>query len=202
VNSPRALVLDYGKVLSMPPAAGCFDLMASRVGSSREALHSAYFTHRLAYDSGLSPERYWTSVIETANGSPSRTLIDALIADDNNLWGEFREDLWALTAEFRSGGGRTAFLSNNIPPLMAHLRAKRPLEALFDVVIASCEVGLIKPDPAIYRHCLGALDIPAEEVLFVDDVRGNLVAAEALGIRVFHFDDKATVTQLRTALGM
>ena len=52
-----------------------------------------------------------------------------------------------------------------------------------DLAISSHQVGTRKPDPAIYRHALATLGVPADRVLFFDDASGNVEAAQALGMR-------------------
>ncbi|MFT5496717.1 MAG: putative hydrolase of the HAD superfamily, partial [Kiritimatiellia bacterium] len=47
--------------------------------------------------------------------------------------------------------------------------AQSPIAHLFDTVVFSCEVGLVKPDPAIYRVGLERLGVEAHEALFVGD---------------------------------
>lgn len=59
-----------------------------------------------------------------------------------------------------------------------------PLAGLFDVEVFSCEVGLVKPEPAIYRRCLEALALEAGECLFVGDGGSNeLLGARQAGLR-------------------
>jgi putative hydrolase of the HAD superfamily len=80
---------------------------------------------------------------------------------------------------------------------MARVRADRPLEALFDAVVVSCEFGLAKSDPAIYRLCLERLALPAAEVLFVDDQADNLAGAATVGLRTLHFEGPGALDRLR-----
>lgn len=55
---------------------------------------------------------------------------------------------------------------------------------LFDVELFSCDVGLVKPDPAIYRKCLEGLALPASDCLFVGDGGSNeLIGAKEVGLR-------------------
>ena len=54
--------------------------------------------------------------------------------------------------------------------------------ANFDAVIQSCQLGLRKPDPAIYRAALEALGVKADEAVFLDDIGSNLVGAADMGI--------------------
>lgn len=54
--------------------------------------------------------------------------------------------------------------------------------ALFDVVVASCEVGMRKPDPAIYELICRRLDVVPSAVVFLDDHAPNVEAAVASGL--------------------
>lgn len=76
----------------------------------------------------------------------------------------------------------------------------RALDA-FDVVIASGEVGLMKPDPRIYRLALDRLQVGASEAIFVDDVPANVDAARTVGMQGVHFLDTAqTLAEIRRLL--
>jgi hypothetical protein len=63
--------------------------------------------------------------------------------------------------------------------------------------VLSCEVRLVKPDRAIYKHCLNGLNVRPSETLFVDDNEVNVKAARALGITSIRF---RSTTQLRDEL--
>jgi putative hydrolase of the HAD superfamily len=83
---------------------------------------------------------------------------------------------------------RTALLTNNVAG--AGWRASFPFE-LFDVVVDSSEVGVRKPDPAIFRELLRRVELAPDRVAFVDDLPRNVHAAAALGIRAVAFTDEA-----------
>jgi HAD superfamily hydrolase (TIGR01509 family) len=51
------------------------------------------------------------------------------------------------------------------------------------VVVLSCEVGLIKPGPRIFRHALSELRADAADAVFVDDQAAFCAGAEAVGVR-------------------
>ena len=57
----------------------------------------------------------------------------------------------------------------------------------FEEILVSGEVGLIKPDPAIYHLTLERFGLRAAEVFFVDDLAVNVEAARALGLVAHHF---------------
>jgi HAD superfamily hydrolase (TIGR01509 family) len=81
---------------------------------------------------------------------------------------------------------RTAALTNNTAGAAA-LSARPELARLFDLVISSADVGLAKPDPAMFRHAEARLGAAGVEIVFVDDVEGNVAAARALGWRAVWF---------------
>jgi epoxide hydrolase-like predicted phosphatase len=102
--------------------------------------------------------------------------------------------------EARGAGARTALLSNSWGDATGY---DRPLlEELFDAWVISSEVGLRKPDPAIYELAAERLGLPAEACVFVDDLPGNLKPARALGMAtVLHRGDApSTLAEVRELL--
>ena len=67
----------------------------------------------------------------------------------------------------------------------------------------SGEEGVRKPDRAIYELALKRMALPASEIVFVDDLQGNLKPARDLGMETIHHSSGgATVTQLEKLLGL
>jgi putative hydrolase of the HAD superfamily len=195
MQRPRAVLFDYGNVLTNPQRPDKIQSMSARLNVTSEAFLEAYRAGRLAYDAGQAPEAYWRLVLRNLDREAlwSDPLFAGLKEDDSDSWMDYREEVWTLARQFRSRGGLTAFLSNNVPPLMARLRAERKIEELFDNVTASCELGMAKPEAGIFHHCIAKLDIAPAEGLFVDDHPANIDAAARLGLRTFLFagDDAA-----------
>ncbi len=92
----------------------------------------------------------------------------------------------------------TALLTNNVREAL-DWRGQLPA-TIFDHLIDSSEVGVRKPDPAIYKELLARLARPAEEVVFFDDFEENLPPAAALGITAVAFTGvdacRATLAEL------
>ncbi|MBG0854786.1 HAD-IA family hydrolase [Streptomyces spinoverrucosus] len=65
------------------------------------------------------------------------------------------------------------------------------LSDLADHVVSSARVGLVKPDPRIYRIAAGLTGVPLDRCLFVDDTLENVRAAAALGMATVHFREPA-----------
>lgn len=81
-------------------------------------------------------------------------------------------------------------LTNAMPGFVKELHKRKMLPNLkFDVVIDSSVDGLIKPSPAIYELAEKRAGFSGGEILFIDDSRANLIAAEKFGWRVMWFDD-------------
>lgn len=73
---------------------------------------------------------------------------------------------------------------------------------LFDDILVSGKVGLIKPDPAIFRLMLARFGIDPSASIFVDDVPANIEAATAMGLEAVHFRGPEGLAKDLTSLGM
>jgi FMN phosphatase YigB (HAD superfamily) len=70
-------------------------------------------------------------------------------------------------------------------------------------VVISSQVGLRKPEPAIYRRAARELAVPTERIVFVDDITANLQPAHELGMAVIHHvNPGTTVRELERLLGL
>jgi epoxide hydrolase-like predicted phosphatase len=85
--------------------------------------------------------------------------------------------------DLRRSGYKTALVTNNVREGSNMWRSLLPVDELFDVVIDSSEVGVRKPNRAIFELALAQLDVsdPASAV-FLDDLDSNVAAARAVGL--------------------
>ena len=98
--------------------------------------------------------------------------------------GGARQAMVSRTRSLRAEGYATALVTNNAREFGVAWRAVLPLDELFDVVIDSSEVGVRKPDPAIFQCALDSLGgVAAERSVFLDDFPGNVAAARRIGMR-------------------
>ena len=92
------------------------------------------------------------------------------------------EDTRPVLSELRRRDFRLAILSNCSCQAGAVVRY-HGLPELVDTVALSCEVGLSKPDPAIYQHVCAELGLAPEDCVYVaDGAGGELEAARSLGL--------------------
>jgi putative hydrolase of the HAD superfamily len=91
-------------------------------------------------------------------------------------------EMMDLVARLRVAGLRVGILTNNIREFRDLWRNLMPYEELFDDIVDSHEVGLRKPNPAIYELALTRLNATAGRSAFLDDVGTNVAAAERVGM--------------------
>jgi putative hydrolase of the HAD superfamily len=103
----------------------------------------------------------------------------------------------ALLRELRERGLRLYGLSNMSESIFAHLRARHDFFALFDGIVVSAAVKLLKPEPAIYEHLRERFALDFAESVFLDDLPRNVEAARRLGLPAIRFE---TTEQARREL--
>ncbi len=92
------------------------------------------------------------------------------------------ESLWLLKT-LREKGLKIGLITNTFSDERDMILAS-PLYPLFDSAMISYEQGLLKPDPEIYRRAMQALNVTAEECLYVGDGGSNeLQTARSLGMQ-------------------
>ena len=116
---------------------------------------------------------------------PPPELIVELAERENRAWGRavklYPEALPTLR-ELRRRGYKLGLVSNCSCQAGEVVHALG-LAELMDTLVLSCEVGVAKPDPAIFLHACRALDVPPEACMFVaDGAFTELDAAKALGM--------------------
>lgn len=107
-----------------------------------------------------------------------------------------------LIEELKAAGYHLFVLSNMSREFIAFLR-RIPVYRHFEGEVVSCEEGVCKPEPEIYRLLLTRYGLDPQETLFIDDRKENVEAAEREGITGFHFNRKdiaGTISELRSQL--
>ena len=102
----------------------------------------------------------------------------------------------------RDDGVALALLTNNVREFGDTWRGTFPVDELFAIVVDSSEVGMRKPDPAIYEHACARLGVAPDAAVFVDDVEENVTAAAGVGLETVHFgpDPRASLADLDAIL--
>ena len=178
-------VFDYGGVITQPLSAMRAEPMP---GVDPEKLRNA-FQQLMPHDDPDSP---WAQVERGEIAlSAFAAALDALAPGAGAHFGNVEDSpvrkLWPRpemtdrVTRIRKSGVLTALCTNNIAEFRPIWTARMECDVLFDHVVDSSAVGKRKPEPRIYEHMLELLELPAQNVIFVDDMQANLDAAAALG---------------------
>ncbi len=108
------------------------------------------------------------------------------------------EGMEELIDRMRREFGVSVYLLSNISRNFAAHADLYPVLRKMDGCVFSAEVGLTKPDPAIFNYTLRKFGLDPAETVFIDDAPRNLAGAESLGIRGYRFD--GDVARLETFL--
>ncbi len=185
----KAVIFDYGRVLSLPQPPSTVERMAEICRVPVETFRKGYWDFRLAYDRGdLSVNEYWKSRAQTFEVNLSAEQIAKIVRVDCESWSHLNPIMVEWVQQLRAMGARLALLSNMPLELKDYLVANLDLFSYFDHLVFSCDVRRVKPEPEIYQHCLDLLKLPPNEVLFLDDKPENVQGATQLGIHSLLFD--------------
>lgn len=129
---------------------------------------------------------YWRMVLEsqgvcTGLEEKALTLFEFSWLKGKLLYPETKKTL----SYFRERGYKMGVISDTFPSLKLSIQAAG-ISEYFDCYICSDEVGAMKPDPRMYQAGLAALNVTAEESLYVDDDFTEAAGARKLGFTSFH----------------
>jgi putative hydrolase of the HAD superfamily len=114
-----------------------------------------------------------------------------------------RDEVVAVAQRIRATDVRTAIVTNNAAEFRDGWKALIDIDSIAEIVVDSSEVGVRKPNPAIFHLTLDRLGgVAPERAIFLDDAPGNIRAAEALGIHAILVEDDPSpaVAELEAAL--
>ena len=193
----EAVIFDYGGVLSTTPFAGIAEY-ERKMGYPERSLSQLLFG-RGASPQGPTeePDHDW-HLLETGRltldqfherlvGRSEAALGQQLDLGD---YAQFLRELgvgihWMMVHRvrlLRADGYRTAILTNNVKEWGNYWKGSIPTD-LFDEIVDSCDVGLRKPDPAIYRLTCERLKVAPEAAVFLDDTRRHVEGARDVGLQ-------------------
>ena len=194
----RAVVFDYGMVLTGPQDPEAHAALQRITGLTLERFESHYWANRHAYDEGkLTGLAFWRKFLEEAALDLPAGAAEELNLWDARMWTTQNPAMLAWQLQLKQRGLLTAILSNMGDNVLENMKREFDWLPRFDVLVWSFQLRMAKPDPAIYRHVLKELGTRPEETLFLDDRLVNVEAAQALGMVAIQF---STVDRLRDDL--
>ncbi|MEX0682992.1 MAG: HAD family phosphatase [Dehalococcoidia bacterium] len=193
----KAVFFDFGGVLLQHMDGVDHKALEARFGLEDRTLmrclyrDSRYMEFQVG---GCTHEEWQGSIREAAVALLGAEKATEVLAAYEKAERPLNPDMMSLVTRLRATGYLTGIISNTIPGLEERISdrdAQYPpedrLATLFDVRVGSGDIGIAKPDPAIFQHALEKAGMDAEASVFTDDVAAYAEAASSLGMRGFHF---------------
>ena len=189
---PKVLFLDVGGVLltngwgheSRQLAAEKFNISYADM----ESLHNLIFP---VYEIGsITLDEYLDTVVFNHPRDFTREDFKSFIFSESK---ELPDLLQWLKAWKKDCGFRIISINNEGKELNEYRIKKFALHQCFDAFVSSCEVGLRKPDPSIFKLAMGIAQAAPEQCYYFDDRLMLVEAAKRTGINVFqHINFEST----------
>ncbi len=196
----RAILFDFGMVLSGPPNPSAWSRLRSVTTLTEDQLQSGYWKHRHSYDSGqLNGHSYWKLIAAEA-GLPVLSPEDlaALYDADTDLWTDLNLPMAEWAQSLQRANIPTGILSNIGDQMEAGVLRKHPWLDAFNHITWSHRLKIAKPDREIYRHAAEGLGHFPGNILFIDDKLENIEAAHRAGMQTIQYSDHpAFVAEMR-----
>jgi len=185
--SMRAVFFDFGGVIMRTEYQSPRQQLAERFNMDYDEIDKVVFgteSARRASIGEVSEEAHWMEVLKRFKlpASEMQAFTDAFFGGDvidRNLV----ETIRSLRNKFHLG-----LISNAWSGLRAFLTTEKIID-VFDTVIISAEVGVVKPEAKIFNIALEQAKVRASEAVFVDDAVANIEGCEKVGMQGVLFKD-------------
>ena len=106
----------------------------------------------------------------------------------------FIDEMIDIIKKIKEKGGKLFLLSNISIGFAENYKNVTELKELFDLfdgLVFSGPIGIVKPNAEIFKHLLQKYDLKAEECIFIDDNKNNISGAQIVGMTGYLFDGDA-----------
>jgi epoxide hydrolase-like predicted phosphatase len=198
----QAVTFDIGGVLEVPTNNDLEGGWEQRLGLARGEFFQRLRQSGLGRDANLGrvSEAEFAKALGRLYGLDQPTTEELLV----DLWDWYVGELNIEMADYFQRlrpRYRTAILSNAAAGGRREEERRYGFAAMADVLVYSYEVGIEKPDRRIYEIACQRLGVHPAEVVFLDDLEANVVAARHLGMRAVLFQSTAqAITDVEACL--
>jgi epoxide hydrolase-like predicted phosphatase len=177
----KAIILDLGGVLLRTTDFTPRERLAEQLGMSRHGLEDFIFggeSGSQAQRGDIPVQQHWDNLAAQLHLSrvQFRQVLEQFFGNDE-LDQNLLEYVRNLHVSYKTG-----LLSNAFGDLRQIIHERWHFEDAFDDMVISAEVGLVKPDQAIFRLAVEQLGVKAEEAVFIDDMPHNTDGAKRAGL--------------------
>jgi putative hydrolase of the HAD superfamily len=195
----RWVVFDFGQVIGLRTEA--VPELAARVGAPLPEFEAGYWAHRAEYDLLGDDLAFWRAVAEPLGIEIDPALVAELAEADEAGWLRVDPAALALIVELAGRGVPMAILSN-APGSFGRAVEAQPWAKYFRTLLFSADLGVAKPDLAIYETLLDRIDADAADCFFTDDRQANVDGAIAAGLRAARWQGAAALRPLLVEFGV
>jgi epoxide hydrolase-like predicted phosphatase len=196
----RAIIWDLGGVIIRTEDLSHREKWEKRFGFEAWGLANLVFRSEISQLASIgkaSADDIWATVQEKLgldNEEIQQLRIDFFAGD------RLDEKLLTFIRQLRISH-KTGMITNAWPNIRHWIENQWKIADAFDHILISAEVGLVKPDPAIYELSLKQMGVKPGETIFIDDFEENIEGAKAVGMHAIHFQDPEEVSvQLKEIL--
>jgi putative hydrolase of the HAD superfamily len=184
----RAVLFDFGLVLSGPPDPVAWRRMEIILDTTDSELSTAYWGHRDDYDLGiLNGVSFWRTVGAELGHSPTDDELAQVLQADVELWTRPNQPMIDWAGTLQRAGVSTGILSNMGDAMETGIVERCPWVAGFSHCTFSHRLGIVKPDERIYLNAIAGTGEPADATLFIDDRIENVRAGRAVGLHAIQY---------------
>ena len=193
----KAIIFDYGNVISTFNNEICLDRISATTGKDKEQVREIIYGQsqiQKKFETGLLTSKEFYRELSTACGLnvSIKKLIDIYSKDKYTLIPGIEKLIKQLKLKYKIG-----LLSNTCEWDYIYVVKTAPFVKTFDTITTSFEVKAMKPDPKIYQDALTKLKLKPEECIYIDDIPSYVEAAKNLGLNALQF---TTVEKLKSDL--
>ncbi|MDP4146671.1 MAG: HAD hydrolase-like protein [Bacillota bacterium] len=182
----KAILFDFDGVLTLDATGSqtICNYICKETGIDKQLFTKEYkkYNTDLLYGK-LKHEDIWGEVCAAINTDIS---IEVLRASFINT--PINEDMLNLIKELKSRAYKTAMVTDNKKDRIDKVVEYYNLDTVFDAVTVSAEVGSGKDKEAIFIKTMERLNVSANECVFIDNQKGNLIVPKQMGMEVIFYD--------------
>lgn len=178
------IVFDNNGILTTSDAERTHAVVADFLGISKKEVSELFAPFVIDLDTGkITQDEFYRRVLAKANFSCPVEKFKEIHLSGYIPKEEVQEFAKELSKKV------DIFMLTNFGDIFWNKYPEWKLDRIFkrQNVFVSSDIGLAKPDPRIYKHVLNKIQCKAENVIFIDDNKDNITAAEALGIQTILF---------------
>jgi len=196
----RAVIFDFGGVLVRMVDDRPRLKLAEQLGVPLSRLDDLVFFSPSAQKASfgtITVDMHWEAVRDALGIKPQelQSFLDQYWSADDVNW-ELLEFIKNLHPGYKVG-----LLSNAWDNLRQTMHTRWNIDGLFDELVISAEVGMVKPNPRIFQLVLEKLGVQPAEAIFIDDMLVNVDAARQQGLAAIQFlNTQQTLASLQERL--